>query len=507
MWRLTIEDDEGNPTSLPLPHDGYDIGRDEASAIRLTDRNVSRKHARVERVGDAWRVLDLVSYNGTFINGMRVAEEQLIQHGDIVQVGEYRLLFSDETASVGSDSGESSAEITQPVPFHQRPDRLVVIVGPHPGTEFPLEKEKLTIGRAEDCDVSINHSSVSRVHAELQLIETGRFEVIDKGSANGIRINGVDARQGFLEPGDSLELGDVRLRYVEAGRIFRADADVSSPNRVATGFESGAREATARPSPISSRRPLMLAILILVAAGALAAGIYRLRSNRDTEPVPRTAPSSATEGLTTLSKAELLSRSGDHTGAHALLQAIPETSPDRRSEAFAQIEALWARDMLQRAEAADPSDRRRILEQLAATPTLDASTRKLAADELARDQAAQAVPAAARAKTGGTSEAASEVTPTPSQAPIAIDYAAERAKLQAIVFGGNPTPTQVRMLMAVCRHLEDQACVSRASAVLNPAPTNAAPASTPAPKASKPAAPSTTTSAKPKPTSDIPADL
>src|SRR5579872_973005 len=47
MWKLVIEDDEGNRTVVPLTRDQYSIGRRDGNTIRLTERNVSRDHARL----------------------------------------------------------------------------------------------------------------------------------------------------------------------------------------------------------------------------------------------------------------------------------------------------------------------------------------------------------------------------------------------------------------------------------------------------------------------------
>src|SRR5262249_52563406 len=119
------------------------------------------------------------------------------------------------------------------------------VVGPTPGVEFPLDKEHFTIGRSEEATISINHSSVSRVHAELIALGNGRFEIVDKASANGIRINSVELKRGILEAGDALELGDVRLRFVGAGKIFRPTVD-QSHQLLATGtFDSAAPTALA----------------------------------------------------------------------------------------------------------------------------------------------------------------------------------------------------------------------------------------------------------------------
>jgi len=49
VLKLTIEDDEGKTTVIPVIRDEMTIGRQEGNTIRLTERNVSRKHARLLR--------------------------------------------------------------------------------------------------------------------------------------------------------------------------------------------------------------------------------------------------------------------------------------------------------------------------------------------------------------------------------------------------------------------------------------------------------------------------
>ena len=245
MWKLTIEDDEQAQITLQLAHDEYSIGRADTNAIRLTDRNVSRTHAALRRNGAAWIVRDLDSYNGLYVNGLRVAGEQAVVHGDVVQLGDYRLELTDE-AKLAPSSPEAPPP---PLPVHHRPDRLVVVVGPQPGQEFFLDREHFTVGRSEDAHISINHSSVSRIHAEIYALGGGRFEIIDRGSANGLRINGQEVKRGLLEAGDALELGDVRLRFVGAGKIFRPGFDRSQALPAITGLDpSGAGAAPAAGS-------------------------------------------------------------------------------------------------------------------------------------------------------------------------------------------------------------------------------------------------------------------
>src|SRR4029079_6583960 len=103
MWKLVIEDDEGKRTVVPLTRDDYTIGRQEGNTIRLTARNVSRTHVRVKRPRngapkDVFVLEDLRSYNGVFVNGLRVAHTQDLQHGDLIQIGDYRIVLQDDAA-------------------------------------------------------------------------------------------------------------------------------------------------------------------------------------------------------------------------------------------------------------------------------------------------------------------------------------------------------------------------------------------------------------------------
>src|SRR3954471_2989210 len=62
MWKLSIEDDQANQTVVDLSRDEYTIGRDVVNTVRLTERNISRKHALLRKNGVGWVVKDLTSY-------------------------------------------------------------------------------------------------------------------------------------------------------------------------------------------------------------------------------------------------------------------------------------------------------------------------------------------------------------------------------------------------------------------------------------------------------------
>ena len=69
------------------------LGRDHSNPIRLHDTEVSRRHAEVRPVDEAYRIVDLGSANGTFLNGQPVDQAPL-RSGDRLQLGQTVMLFN-----------------------------------------------------------------------------------------------------------------------------------------------------------------------------------------------------------------------------------------------------------------------------------------------------------------------------------------------------------------------------------------------------------------------------
>ena len=68
------------------------VGRGPESDIFLDDVTVSRKHAEIERGERGYRIRDVGSLNGTYVNRVRVDAVDL-RNGDEIQVGKYRFKF------------------------------------------------------------------------------------------------------------------------------------------------------------------------------------------------------------------------------------------------------------------------------------------------------------------------------------------------------------------------------------------------------------------------------
>jgi pSer/pThr/pTyr-binding forkhead associated (FHA) protein len=82
--------------AYPLWGETITIGRESRDAtweIRLTDRSVSRPHARLELGEEGYMLVDLESANGTQVNGKLLKEPLQVRNGDVIAVGETQLVF------------------------------------------------------------------------------------------------------------------------------------------------------------------------------------------------------------------------------------------------------------------------------------------------------------------------------------------------------------------------------------------------------------------------------
>jgi pSer/pThr/pTyr-binding forkhead associated (FHA) protein len=463
MWKLVIEDDEGTRTVVPLGRDSYTLGRNEGNAIRLTERNVSRNHARIERrtfspsvttrqpvrpaesgtarlvgarpaaeettlvepavqagrsartsnapasggdgadgspaapreqgtlgdsppaegpVRESYVLYDLKSYNGVYVNGLRVVDSQDLSHGDLVQIGDYRILLEDEEATAAAaaqkthpdqepllEGASAVGRAPSPSRLHDQPNRLVMLAGPTPGAEYPLTKEHVIVGRAEDADISVNHNSVSRIHCEIRPLGDGRFEVVDKGSSNGVRVNGSDLRRGIVEDGDTIELGDVRFKLVGAGKIFRP-GPTESQQLTAVGDRTAA--VLAEGESDGPRRAPVVAVLLLAAAAAFGLW-YHFRGTDDAEGAGTPPPKATSRESAVARVVEEAARACEQWECEGAFEKVesallhPESFGDEpadwRTQPYAadakRVVARWVASTFERAATEPDLDRRR----------------------------------------------------------------------------------------------------------------------------------------------------
>ncbi len=90
--------------------------------------------------------------------------------------------------------------------------------------EYPLSKERMTIGRKTHNDIVIDNLAVSGEHAAIVTILHDSF-LEDLDSTNGLEVNGVPTKKHFLQNNDLIEIGKYKLKYIsdQAGQTSAAD--------------------------------------------------------------------------------------------------------------------------------------------------------------------------------------------------------------------------------------------------------------------------------------------
>ncbi len=70
------------------------IGRDPGADIFLDDITVSRRHAVIasDEHGDV--IADQGSLNGTYLNGRRIEQREVLVHGDELQIGLFKIVYA-----------------------------------------------------------------------------------------------------------------------------------------------------------------------------------------------------------------------------------------------------------------------------------------------------------------------------------------------------------------------------------------------------------------------------
>jgi two-component system, cell cycle response regulator len=110
-------------------------------------------------------------------------------------------------------------------PYRELRPALVFLSGDLLAVPIPLERDEVILGRALEADVRINDTEVSRRHARINTVYTGKdvhYVLTDLESKNGTFLNGIEIDQEILQNGDKLVIGKHILRFELLDEIDRA---------------------------------------------------------------------------------------------------------------------------------------------------------------------------------------------------------------------------------------------------------------------------------------------
>ena len=293
-------------------------GRQAESDLHLVEGHASRRHARIIVSGTDVFIEDLQSANGTFVNGVRIAERVKLLNGDRVRFDVEEFDFRGPTQPVADDEGKtvfraiepgavdalSSAVSKRPGAWADpdamgdsgnktrfiEPSQLKqmmstgsqprfessqVVDGPHlqvvsgrrAGISIRLTvgeagRREWTIGSDPQREVLLQDSGVSALHARI-VNEGARWKVLDQMSANGTFVNDKRTNVSYLSAGDRLRFGPVEC-------VFHPSRDSSSRSSpMSPKGESGA------DAPAGRSKMLVIAATAFIATMAVLFVVYK----------------------------------------------------------------------------------------------------------------------------------------------------------------------------------------------------------------------------------------
>src|ERR1051325_10865933 len=223
---LEFQDITSGFQEIYITRDITRLGREPGLEIVLapTAANVSRRHAEIRHQEGIYFLVDLGSFNGTFLNGRRIVNAEVLHESDVIQLGPGGPSFRFRAPS--------SPDSVRKAHLAGLPQRSSTIVasresGPlqHPlrGAETnpnqsriflqrAFDQPQLTVGRSDQSDIRLDGLLISNNHARISQTSHG-VVIEDLNSTNGTYVNGqrITGRKA-LPADDVVQIGPFLLR-------------------------------------------------------------------------------------------------------------------------------------------------------------------------------------------------------------------------------------------------------------------------------------------------------
>jgi ABC-type multidrug transport system ATPase subunit len=190
---------------IPIPRVGMTLGSSPAADVTLSSAGVADVQAAVEVTYDGHAITERAPHARTYVNG-----EMLVS-------GERRPLGRGDSIAIGGElfyylpSGPDVPRLAPVKPVDAGRVRRSGI-----GAQF-------TIGRDPDCDLVLEHPTISRHHSVIRVVD-GIPTIEDLASTVGLRINGeLVRRRAPLMIGDQIAIGPYRIVF-DGEELFERDA-------------------------------------------------------------------------------------------------------------------------------------------------------------------------------------------------------------------------------------------------------------------------------------------
>jgi predicted component of type VI protein secretion system len=118
MITMTMTLPGAAPVKLDLDKDEITLGRSAGNTVVINHKKVSRKHAKIERVGESYQISDLDSGNGTRVNGEKISFH-VLKKGDEIRIGD--AVLSVKAVDEGPDRIEIGDDAADEIDLLQDP--------------------------------------------------------------------------------------------------------------------------------------------------------------------------------------------------------------------------------------------------------------------------------------------------------------------------------------------------------------------------------------------------
>src|ERR1700760_2595252 len=95
------------------------------------------------------------------------------------------------------------------------------------GEPVDITKDLIVVGRKEECDLRLDHKSVSKLHCVLVKTD-GLLLLRDLGSTNGTRVNGQRVRRAALLPNDTLSVANLKFVVKFGAGLEKEEAEAGA---------------------------------------------------------------------------------------------------------------------------------------------------------------------------------------------------------------------------------------------------------------------------------------
>jgi hypothetical protein len=208
MAILIIREGVNQGATFRLGERNLTVGRGPNNLVQLVEGGVSRRHAAIRWTGQEYRITDLQSHNGVYVNGDKVHEAPLAM-GDRIQIGETHLEVTTD-AQLVSD-GVLDRRVVEPAIVAAETQRMAA-----PGKQRPVQE---MIDKGEVIDV--DDLSVGRKLEQARWLSSFQ-RVVRKGDPQATVRFALDGIQQFVHPDRCMV-----IRVLEGDKVGKLDAWVS----------------------------------------------------------------------------------------------------------------------------------------------------------------------------------------------------------------------------------------------------------------------------------------